>query len=120
AEVTDRNADLADFAAAERMVGVIPGLGRQIEGDRKAGLAFGEVFPVERVRLSSRRMPRIGADDPWLVGLLRRTIQGPDHGCVQGLAIVQCNTIASVDASGIYPANRPGRSPTPSLPHTER
>ena len=39
AEMADRHADLADLALGQRMVGVVAGLGRQIEGDREAGLA---------------------------------------------------------------------------------
>ncbi len=50
AEMRDRHADLADLAARQHVVGVVAGLGRQIERDRKAGLALGEVFPIERVR----------------------------------------------------------------------
>jgi hypothetical protein len=67
AEMADRDADLAHFAGGEGMVGVVAGLGREIEGDGKAGLAFREVLPVQRIRLFRRRMPGIGADDPGLV-----------------------------------------------------
>ena len=69
AEMGDRHADLADLAAGERIVGVVAGLGRQVEGDRKAGLALGEVLPVELVGGFRRRMPRIGAEHPGLVAL---------------------------------------------------
>ena len=55
AEVADRHADLADLAAGELGVGVVAGLRRQVEGDRQAGLALGEVAPVELV---GRRRPR--------------------------------------------------------------
>jgi uncharacterized cupin superfamily protein len=43
----DRHADLADLALGERMVAVVAGLGRQIEGDGEAGLALGEVLAFE-------------------------------------------------------------------------
>ena len=43
AVVGDRHADLADLAAGELVVGVVAGLRRQVEGDRQAGLALGEV-----------------------------------------------------------------------------
>jgi hypothetical protein len=33
----------------QRMIAVIAGLGRQIEGDRQAGLALGEIAAIERV-----------------------------------------------------------------------
>ena len=43
--VGDRDADLADLAAGEDVVGVIAGLGGQVEGDREAGLALRQVAP---------------------------------------------------------------------------
>src|SRR5438093_6162369 len=42
---------------------VVAGLGRQIEGDRQAGLALGEVAPIELVRLRRRRVPRIRSEE---------------------------------------------------------
>ena len=41
--VRDRHADLADLAAGQLVVGVVAGLGGQVEGDRQAGLALGQV-----------------------------------------------------------------------------
>ena len=55
AEMRDRHADFADLAARQRVVGVVAGLGRQIEGDREPGLALGEVPPVKLV----------GGRSPW-------------------------------------------------------
>ena len=49
----DRDTDLADLASGERVVGVVAGLGRQVEGDREPGLALVEVAPVERVVLAA-------------------------------------------------------------------
>ena len=69
AEMRDRHADLADLAARQLMVGVVAGLGRQIEGDGQAGLALGEVLAVELVGFRRGRMSRIGADQPGLVAL---------------------------------------------------
>ena len=46
AEMRDRHADLADLAAGEDVVGIVTGLGWQIECDRKPRLTFGEVLPV--------------------------------------------------------------------------
>ena len=37
AEMRDRHADLADLAARQRMIAVVAGLCRQVEGDREAG-----------------------------------------------------------------------------------
>jgi len=59
--MSHRDADLADLPAGELMVRVVAGLGRQIEGDRQAGLALGEVAPVELVGFRGRGMARIGA-----------------------------------------------------------
>ena len=53
----------------QHVVAVVAGLGRQIEGDRKAGLPLGEVLAVERVRIRGGRMPGIGAENPGLVAL---------------------------------------------------
>ena len=47
--VRDRDADLADLAARQLVVGVVAGLGRQVEGDREPGLALGEVAAVQLV-----------------------------------------------------------------------
>ena len=47
--VRDRDADLADLAAGELVIGVIAGLGRQVERDRQAGLALLQVAPVQLV-----------------------------------------------------------------------
>ena len=69
AEMGDRHAHLADFAAGQRMVGVVAGLGRQIEGDRKPGLPLGEVLPVKLVGGACRGMAGIGAEQPGLVPL---------------------------------------------------
>ena len=63
----DGDADLADLAAGERVVAVVAGLGRQVEGDREAGLAAGEVRAVERVRGGGGGMAGVGAEEPGLV-----------------------------------------------------
>ena len=69
AEMGDRHADLADLAAGQRVIGIVAGLGRQVEGDRKPGLALGEVPPVELVGGLGRGMAGIGAEQPGLVPL---------------------------------------------------
>jgi hypothetical protein len=51
AEVPDRDADAADLAAGEDMVGVVSGLGGQVERDRQPRLALGEVAAVQRIGL---------------------------------------------------------------------
>ena len=65
--VRDRDADLADLAAGELVIGVVAGLRRQVEGDREAGLALGEVLAVELVRLAGAGVPGVGAHHPRAV-----------------------------------------------------
>ncbi len=67
AEMRDRHADLADFAAREDVVAVIAGLRRQIEGDGETRLALGEIGAIELVGLAGRRMAGVGAKHPGLV-----------------------------------------------------
>ena len=51
ADVGDRDADLADLTDGELVVGVVAGLRGQVEGHRQAGLALGQVAPVQGVGL---------------------------------------------------------------------
>ena len=69
AAMGDRDADLADLAAGEHGVGVVAGLGRQVERDREAGLALGEVAPVELVRAPGVGMAGVGPHHPGTVAL---------------------------------------------------
>ena len=68
AQMADRHADFADFAARQFVVAVVAGLGWQIERNRKPGLALGEIGFVELVGLPRRRMPGIGAENPGRIG----------------------------------------------------
>ena len=103
AEMGDRHADLADFAAREDVIGVVAGLGRQIEGDRKAGLPLGEVLAIERVRLARVRMPRIGAENPGLVAH-ERYPPGvgvkPADGAPNFAAVQYCFSVGSAPFGG--------------------
>ena len=67
--VGDRDADLADLAAGEDVVGVVAGLGRQVEGDREAGLALGQVAAVELVGAAGVGVAGVGAHHPGAVAL---------------------------------------------------
>ena len=67
--VGDRDADLADLAAGEDVVGVVAGLGGQVEGDREAGLALGEVAAVELVGAPGVGVAGVGAHHPGAVAL---------------------------------------------------
>ena len=50
AEMGHGHADLSYFAAGQLRVGVVAGLGRQIEGDGQARLPLGQVLPIKLVR----------------------------------------------------------------------
>ncbi len=60
----DRHADPADLAPGQRMVAVVAGLGRQVEGDREPRLAAREVGAVERIAALGRAVPGVGAEQP--------------------------------------------------------
>ena len=62
--VPDRDAHLADLAARERVIGVVSGLGREIEGDREPRLTLGEVGAVELVAGAGGGVSGIGPEDP--------------------------------------------------------
>ena len=74
AEVRDRHADLADLAAGQRVVGVVAGLGRQVERDRQAGLALGQVAAVQLVRRPGRRVAGVRADDPGPISFVTSSL----------------------------------------------
>ena len=67
--VGDRDADLADLAAGEDVIGVIAGLRRQVEGDGEAGLALGQVASVELVGAPGVGVAGVGAHHPGPVAL---------------------------------------------------
>ncbi len=70
-EVDDGYADLADLALGQDVIGVVPRLGGEVEGDRQAGLPLGQVGPVEHVAGLGRGVPGVGADHPWTIGLIQ-------------------------------------------------
>ena len=78
-QVRDRNADLADFATRERVVRVVAGLGRQVEGDREACLALGQVRPVELVRAPGVGVAGVGPDYPGPVGFFQPVVGSFRH-----------------------------------------
>jgi hypothetical protein len=80
AEMRDRHADLSDLARGERMIAVVAGLRRQIEGDGEAGLTLGEVLAIERVRLARGRMAGVGAEDPGAIAARPRAARWLAHG----------------------------------------
>ena len=68
----DRHAGHADVAGHARMIGVVAAVGGEIERDRKAFLAGGEVAAIERVGIFRRGEPGILPDGPGLVDIHRR------------------------------------------------
>ena len=77
AQVRDRHADLADLATRQRRVGVVSGLGRQVEGDRQARLPLGQVLAVERVGCRGGRVTGVRAHHPGAVLLSHGSRVGP-------------------------------------------
>jgi hypothetical protein len=72
AEVGDRDADAAHLAGGEFGVRVVAGLGRQVERDRQAGLALGEIAAEECVAGRRRGVAGVGAHHPGPVRLRKR------------------------------------------------
>src|SRR5262249_11461381 len=100
AEMRDRHADLADLAFRQQMIGVVAGLGRQIEGDREARLTFREVLPVERVRLARGRMTRVRAEDPRFIGHSASFVCRPPRHIMPRISLITTNRmIAPIKAS---------------------
>ncbi len=82
----DRHTHLADLAAGELVIGVITGLGRQVERDRQARLPLGQVPAVKRVGFRRIGVTGIGPNDPrsvpprtGLLGLLSPHRVGHRH-----------------------------------------
>ena len=69
AEVRHRHADPADLAGGQLVVRVVAGLGGQVEGDRQAGLALGQVAAEQRVGRGGRGVAGVGAHHPRAVPL---------------------------------------------------
>ena len=88
ADMGDGNAHLANFAAGQEMVGVIAGLGWQVEGYGKAGLAFFEIGAEQPVAFSRGGMAGIGAKQPGLVGCRARRHSGFHFAMQYGSTVV--------------------------------
>ena len=108
AEVGDRHAGLADLAARLGGVGVVAGLGGQVEGDRQPGLTLGQVGAVQRVRGGRRRVARVRPHQP---GFSHRRIvsvaPGPRHRahwrrCGTSSSLVLAYLLGSVPFSNIF------------------
>ncbi len=80
AQMADRHADLADLALGQRMVGIVAGLGRQVERHRETRLAPRKIRSIELVALRSRGMARISAKKPGFVPFFRFIRWSCTHG----------------------------------------
>ena len=67
-EAVDRHPDLAHLGTGERVIRGVAGLRGEVEGDREADLAGGEVGAVERVGGAGAGVPGVRAEDPRAVG----------------------------------------------------
>ena len=68
--------DPTDLTSGQRVVRVVPGLRRQVEGDAQAGLTLGQVAPEQRVARGGRRVPGVGAHHPRPVALAQADALG--------------------------------------------
>src|SRR5690625_2657901 len=93
------------------MVGVVTAVRREVERDRQALLAGGQVAPIERVGLGGRREARVLPDRPRLVHVHGRVRAAQVRRCaghgvermVRGGAVVPGVDRGDVDALGSRP-----------------
>ncbi len=99
----DGHAGLADIADDARVVGVVAAVGRQVEGDREAGLPGGQVAAVEGVGFLGRGEARVLAHRPRAArvhGGARPARIGREAR--QGIQVLEC-------LPGPRPCTAPGR-----------
>ena len=68
AQMRHRDADLAHLAPGEHVVGVVAGLGGEVERDRQPRLPLGQVGAVQLVRRAGGGVPGVRANEPRSVG----------------------------------------------------
>ena len=106
--VGDRDADLADLAARELGVGVVAGLGGQVEGDREPRLALGEVPAIELVRAAGVRMTGVGAHHPRAIRLGQAVLGHTEIlGCPAMANVIDCMHLGRDRVIGAWEV-RPG------------
>ena len=88
----DRDADLADFACGERVIGVVAHLRRQIEGDAQSVHALREQIPVARVRFGGRAEPGVLAHRPQPAAVHRRLDAARERKFAGKAELAQCGT----------------------------
>ena len=76
----------SDIALDPGMVGVVPAVGRQVEGHRETLLAGGQVTPVEGIGIGGGGEPGVLADGPRLVDVHRR-VRAADEGRLAGKTV---------------------------------
>ena len=112
--VGDRHADLADLAARELVVGVVAGLGRQVERDRQARLALGQVGPVELVGLLRGRVARVGPHHPRAVALGKPVFHALNRTVRSAIRATQAGSSGACWTLDLAAAPRARRSATAS------
>ena len=105
-----RDADLADLAARELVVGVVAGLGGQVEGDRQPRLALGQVRAVQLVALLGGRMARVGPHHPRAVALGQAVL----HGAIVWSAAVSSSPARSTSTTSATRSSSAASSSTAS------
>ena len=83
----DRDADAADFAGGQRVVGVVAHLRRQVEGDAQAADALREQVAVARVRFGGGAEPGVLPHRPQPAAVHRR-LDAAGEGKLAGIAEV--------------------------------
>src|SRR5262249_26609998 len=105
AEVANRNADFADLASGEHVIGVVTGLGWKIEGHREARLPLGQVLAVKRIGVRSSRMTGVCAENPGFIALSFVSHLSPD-----GDSLAQRLLQRNIGMAGWAFAGKPSRS----------
>ncbi|GBD41802.1 hypothetical protein HRbin39_01188 [bacterium HR39] len=112
-----RHAHLAHLAARQRMVAVVAGLGGQVEGDREARLAAGEVAAEQLVAGLGRAVAGVGAEQP---GAVAARLVGVHGGTRRRIVPRRTNTSAAPRQTHFLVDNTPGVVPRVGRPTPEQ
>jgi len=88
ADMGNGDAHFPHFTARQEMIGIIAGLGRQVEGYGKTGLALFKIGTEQPVAFCSRGMAGIGAKQPGLVGWRVKRHSGVHFAMQYGSTVV--------------------------------
>jgi len=102
----NRHARLADIADNARVIGIIAAVGGEVEGDREALLAGGEIAAIEGVRFLGGRETGVLADRPGTAGIHRGADSAREGGEARqagiGLDVVRRVERLDRDALGVF------------------